>query len=97
MFITLVMSPYLIADHSITRPETTSVTAHRLVSGALGVSTKMDSEKLKEEKEKLAFAKGDVFACDMNRTTLPGPLLLGGQGVGLNYDPEPQPRGTQVF
>ena len=57
------MNPYLISDRNIARPETASGTAHRLVSGALGVSTKMDSEKLKEEKEKLAFAKGDVFVC----------------------------------
>ena len=42
------------------KPVTSSITAHRLVASALGVSPQMDSTKLKEEKEKLAVAKGNV-------------------------------------
>ncbi len=40
------------------RPETSSLTAHRLVAAALGMSPKLDEEKSKAEHEKLAFAKG---------------------------------------
>eukprot|EP00794_Sanderia_malayensis_P018621 gene18621-20498_t len=39
------------------RPETTSLTAHRLVAAALGVRTQIDEEKSKVGKEKLARAK----------------------------------------
>ena len=43
------------------RPETSTLTAHRLVAGALGVSSKVDEEKANSEKAKLAAAKGKHF------------------------------------
>ena len=43
------------------RPQTTSLTAHRLVSGILGIPGKMEEEKLNAEIEKLSYAKGEAF------------------------------------
>ena len=43
------------------KPETTSVTAHRLVASSLGMSASIDREKLKKEKEKLEAARGEVL------------------------------------
>ena len=45
------------------RPETSTLTAHRLVAGALGISSKVDEEKANSEKAKLAAAKGTPFSC----------------------------------
>lgn len=44
-------------QHVGPRPVTSSITAHRLVAGALGVSPKMEEMKLQLEKEKLEVAR----------------------------------------
>ena len=41
------------------KPETTSVSAHRLVANSLGMSASIDREKLKKENEKLEAARGE--------------------------------------
>ena len=40
------------------RPETSSLTAHRLVAGSLGIAAKVPEDVLKHEREKIANAKG---------------------------------------
>ena len=40
------------------RPETTCLTAHRLITGALGMRSQMAREHVNEEKQKLQEAKG---------------------------------------
>lgn len=40
------------------RPETTSLTAHRLITGALGMRAQMPTEQVKEERQKLSEARG---------------------------------------
>ena len=41
------------------KPETTAVSAHRLVAKSLGMSASIDREKLKKENEKLEVARGE--------------------------------------
>ncbi len=48
------------------RPETSSLTAQRLVAGALGVHTKIDKEQRENEKERLRAAKGNGFYVYLN-------------------------------
>lgn len=43
------------------RPETSSLVAHNLVTGALGIKSKVTAEQRKKEREKLKEAKGIVF------------------------------------
>ena len=42
------------------RPETTCLTAHRLITGALGMRSQMATEQVGEEKQKLQDAKGII-------------------------------------
>lgn len=41
------------------RPETTTLLARRLVTGALGIKADMNPEQRKAEREKLRLAKGE--------------------------------------
>ena len=43
------------------RPETTAVAARRLVSGALGLKSKVTKEQREAERQKLREAKGEIF------------------------------------
>ena len=42
------------------RPETTAVAARRLVSGALGLKSKVTKEQREAERQKLREAKGEI-------------------------------------
>ena len=54
-------------QHVGPRPVTSSITAHRLVAGALGVSPKMEEMKLQLEKEKLEVARGQISFSAVNQ------------------------------
>lgn len=42
------------------RPETTCLTAHRLITGALGMRSQMGKNEVSEERQKLEDAKGII-------------------------------------
>lgn len=43
------------------RSDTTCLTAHRLITGALGMKPQLDEEKVLEEKKKISEAKGVLY------------------------------------
>lgn len=55
-------SDYLCSILEPVKPDSTPLTAHRLITGALGISAQMSKERVDEEKQKLQEAKGNI--CD---------------------------------